>query len=228
MNGITMRMLTHPREDDDRRPEETRRRTREESREDWPEDRRTMAYGYPMERRRPAEPYRWEPDHDQPKRMEPRAGLYDGGRLGFGAAHYDTGAPTRQDDRRPTAIKASGTVWMDSPEAEEDDPAPIDRETAMRWVDSMEGTDPNHPHGGKWSPEALKPLAQKEGFPPDGPEFWAFYAVANAMYSDYAATAKRYGIHSPDFYADMAADFIRDADAAPDKVEKYLRYIVRK
>lgn len=48
------------------------------------------------------------------------------------------------------------------------------------------------------------------------------------MYSDYAATAKRYGIHSPDFYADMAADFIRDADAAPDKVQKYLRYIVRK
>lgn len=228
MNGITMRMLTHPREDDGRRPEETRRRTREERREDWPEDRRTMAYGYPMEHRRTAEPYRREPDHDQPQRMEPRAGLYDGGRLGFGTAHYDDGAPARQDDRRPTAIKASGTVWMDSPEAEEDDPAPIDRETAMRWVDSMEGTDPNHPHGGKWSPEALKPLAQKEGFPPDGPEFWAFYAVANAMYSDYAATAKRYGIHSPDFYADMAADFIRDADAAPDKVQKYLRYIVRK
>lgn len=224
MNGITMRLLTHPREDGDSRPEETRRRTREERREDWPEERRTEAYGYPMERRMTADPYRHQPDYTEP----PRAGLYDGGRLGFGAAHYDTGAPARQDDRRPTAIKASGTVWMDSPEAEEDDPAPIDRETAMRWVDSMEGTDPNHPHGGKWSPEALKPLAQKEGFPPDGTEFWAFYAVANAMYSDYAATAKRYGIHSPDFYADMAADFIRDADAAPDKVQKYLRYIVRK
>lgn len=222
MNGITMRMLTRQREEgeEERRPEETRRRRER----DWPEDRRTMAYGYPMERRRTADPYRHQPDYTEP----PRAGLYDGGRLGFGAAHYDTGAQARQDDRRPTAIKASGTVWMDSPEAEEDDPAPIDRETAMRWVDSMEGTDPNHPHGGKWSPEALKPLAQKEGFPPDGPEFWAFYAVANAMYSDYAATAKRYGIHSPDFYADMAADFIRDADAAPDKVQKYLRYIVRK
>lgn len=222
MNGITMRMLTRPREEgeEERRPEETRRRRER----DWPEDRRTMAYGYPMERRRTADPYRHQPDYTEP----PRAGLYDGGRLGFGAAHYDTGAQARQDDRRPTAIKASGTVWMDSPEAEEDDTAPIDRETAMRWVDSMEGTDTNHPHGGKWSPEALKPLAQKEGFPPDGPEFWAFYAVANAMYSDYAATAKRYGIHSPDFYADMAADFIRDADAAPDKVQKYLRYIVRK
>ena len=222
MNGITMRMLTRPREEgeEERRPEETRRRRER----DWPEDRRTMAYGYPMERRRTADPYRHQPDYTE----TPRAGLYDGGRLGFGAAHYDTGAQARQDDRRPTAIKASGTVWMDSPEAEEDDPAPIDRETAMRWVDSMEGTDPNHPHGGKWSPEALKPLAKKEGFPPDGPEFWAFYAVANAMYSDYAATAKRYGIHSPDFYADMAADFIRDADAAPDKVQKYLRYIVRK
>ena len=223
MNGITMRMLTHPREDGDSRPEETRRRTREEHREDWPEERRTEAYGYPMERRMTADPYRHQPDYTEP----PRAGLYDGGRLGFGAAHYD-GGMTRADDHKPTAIKATGTVWMDSTTAEEESSGEIDQESAMRWVQSMEGTDPNHPSGGKWSPEALKPLAQKEGFPTDGPEFWAFYAVANAMYSDYAATAKRYGVHSPDFYADMAADFIRDADAQPDKVERYLRYIVRK
>lgn len=225
MNGITMRMLTRPREEgeEERRPEETRRRTREEHREDWPEERRTEAYGYPMERRMTADPYRHQPDYTEP----PRAGLYDGGRLGFGAAHYD-GGMTRVDDHKPTAIKATGTVWMDSPTAAEESSGEIDQESAMRWVQSMEGTDPNHPRGGKWSPEALKPLAQKEGFPTDGPEFWAFYAVANAMYSDYAATAKRYGIHSPDFYADMAADFIRDADAQPDKVERYLRYIVRK
>ena len=221
MNGLTMRMLTRPREEDgeERRPEETRKRRER----DWPEERRTEAYGYPMERRMTADPYRHQPDYTEP----PRAGLYDGSRLGFGAAHYDDGV-TRSDDHKPTAIKATGTVWMDSPTAEEESSGEIDQESAMRWVQSMEGTDPNHPRGGKWSPEALKPLAQKEGFPTEGPEFWAFYAVANAMYSDYAATAKRYGIHSPDFYADMAADFIRDADAQPDKVERYLRYIVRK
>lgn len=221
MNGITMRMLTRPREEgeEERRPEETRRRRER----DWPEERRTEAYGYPMERRMTADPYRHQPDYTEP----PRAGLYDGGRLGLGTAHYD-GGMTRADDHKPTAIKATGTVWMDSPTAAEEETGEIDQESAMRWVQSMEGTDPNHPRGGKWSPEALKPLAQKEGFPTDGPEFWAFYAVANAMYSDYAATAKRYGIHSPDFYADMAADFIRDADAQPDKVERYMRYIVRK
>ena len=59
MNGITMRMLTRPREEgeEERRPEETRRRRER----DWPEERRTEAYGYPMERRMTADPYRHQP-----------------------------------------------------------------------------------------------------------------------------------------------------------------------
>lgn len=203
MNGITMRMLTHPRED---REEDRERRE--------PEPRHTMAYGYPMREpepmRRPA-----EPEHTMP-----RAGLYDGGGMGFGAsADYGDGRPKSN-------IKATGTVWMTKPE-EPDDGMELDRDTAERWVASMRGTDPNHPRGGKWTAEALKPLAQKNGFPTDGPEFWAFYAICNAMYSDYAATAKQYGITSPEFYASLAADFIRDKDARPDKVERYMRYIAQ-
>ena len=204
MNGITMRMLTQPRED------------REEDREHRePETHHTMAYGYPM---REPEPMRRpvEPEHTMP-----RAGLYDGGGMGFGAS------ATYGDIQRPKSnIKATGTVWMTQPE-ESGDGMELDRETAERWVASMEGTDPNHPHGGKWTAEAIKPLAQKNGFPTDGPEFWAFYAICNAMYSDYSATAKRYGITSPDFYAALAADFIRDSDAQPDKVERYMRYIAK-
>ena len=64
MNGITMRMLTRPREEgeEERRPEETRRRRER----DWPEERRTEAYGYPMERRMTAVPYRHQPDYTEP------------------------------------------------------------------------------------------------------------------------------------------------------------------
>lgn len=228
MNGITMRMLTR-RNDEREEPMERRyepegrRRMREEAwqepeRQHWPEPetRRTMAYSYPM---RSTEPMRRpaEPDHAMP-----RAGLYDGSGMGFGAvAHYED---EQRRESRP-AIRATGTVWMNQPE---DEGMEFDRETAERWVKGMEGTDPNHPRGGKWTAEALKPLAQKNGFPTDGPEFWEFYAMANAMYSDYAATAKRYGISSPEFYAELARDFIHDADAEPDKVERYYKYIARK
>lgn len=204
MNGITMRMLTHPREE-----QEEDRERRE------PESRHTMAYGYPM---REPEPVR---RHVEPEHTMPRAGLYDGGGMGFGTS------ATYGDSQRPKSnIKATGTVWMTQPEDPDDD-MQLDRDTAERWVASMTGTDVNHPHGGKWTAEALKPLAQKNGFPTDGPEFWAFYAICNAMYSDYAATAKRYGITSPEFYASLAADFIRDEDAQPDKVERYMRYIAQ-
>ena len=228
MNGITMRML--PRRNDEREEPmerryepESRRRMREEAwkepeREHWPETetRRTMAYSYPM---RSAEPMRRPAE---PERTMPRAGLYDGGGMGFGAvAHYED---EQRQESRP-AIRATGTVWMNQPE---DEGMEFDRETAERWVRGMEGTDANHPRGGKWTAEALKPLAQKNGFPTDGPEFWEFYAMANAMYSDYAATAKRYGISTPEFYAELARDFIHDADAEPDKVARYYKYIARK
>lgn len=226
MNGITMRMLTHKQDEyaDQPRERETGRRMPGEMRaetehERWPETdtRRTMAYSYPMPDRQPVR------RPETPEHTMPRAGLYDGGGMGFGAAaHYDDG---QRQTARPS-IRATGTVWMDP--AEEDEAGEMDRETAERWVQGMDGTDPNHPHGGKWTAEALKPLAKKNGFPTDGPEFWAFYAVTNAMYSDYAATAKRYGISTPEFYAELAADFIRDADAEPDKVEKYYKYIARK
>lgn len=229
MNGIMMRMLTQKHEEYEERPEERRRETENRKRmreepwqepERWPEPemRRTMAYSYPM---RSTEPMRRsaEPEHTMP-----RAGLYDGGGMGFGAvAHYEDG---QRQEGRP-AIRATGTVWMNQPE-EADDEMGMDRETAERWVQGMEGTDPNRPRGGKWSAEALKPLAKKNGFPTEGPEFWAFYAMANAMYSDYAATAKRYGISTPEFYAELARDFIHDADAEPDKVARYYKYIARK
>lgn len=104
----------------------------------------------------------------------------------------------------------------------------FDRETAEHWVRSMRNEDKAHPTGGKWNPDMLKPLAQKYGIPTEGRRFWEFYAMTNAMYSDYAEVAQRFGVTSPEFYASMAKAWMEDKDAAPDKTALYYEYIVEK
>ena len=108
------------------------------------------------------------------------------------------------------------------------EPMEFDRETAENWVRNMRNEDKAHPVGGKWSPDMLKPLAMKYGIPTDGARFWEFYAMANAMYSDYGEVARKFGITSPEFYACMARAWMDDADAEPDKTALYYEYIVKK
>ena len=101
------------------------------------------------------------------------------------------------------------------------------REMAEEWVDSMNGDDPAKPHGGKWTPDQVKPIAQKYGVPTEGDRFWEFYAVMNAMYSDYYAVAKKYNSLNPDFFADMAMAFINDKDAVKNKAVVYYDCIAK-
>lgn len=105
--------------------------------------------------------------------------------------------------------------------------AEMTRQMAEKWVDGMENTDAAKPRGGKWSADQIRPLAQKYGMPADGEKFWAFYAVMNAMYSDYYEVAKKYNVATPEFFADMAKAFIDDKDAAPGKAGRYYEYIVK-
>ena len=59
----------------------------------------------------------------------------------------------------------------------------ITREDAERWVSEMRNEDPAKPEGGKWSIDQAKPYAQKHGIRTDGPQFFEFYVMMNAMYS---------------------------------------------
>lgn len=102
------------------------------------------------------------------------------------------------------------------------------REIAEEWTGAMEGADPAKPHGAKWTPEQVKPIAAKYGVPTEGDRFWEFYAVMNAMYSDYYVVAKKYNQLTPDFFADMAMAFISDKDAVENKVMMYYECIVEK
>lgn len=102
------------------------------------------------------------------------------------------------------------------------------REMAEQWVEGMHGDDPAKPHGGKWTPEQIKPIATKYGVPTDGERFWEFWAVINAMYSDYYPVAKKYNALNPDFFADMAMAFISDKDAVENKAVVYYECIAEK
>lgn len=103
----------------------------------------------------------------------------------------------------------------------------MDQHTAERWVDEMEGSDPANPMGGKWTPEQVKPYAQKYGFPTEGDKFWEFYAVMNAMYSDAFDTAKEFNLVKPEFFASLAKGWINDKDAVPNKAKVYYECIVK-
>lgn len=155
------------------------------------------------------------PGHDEPygERRMPSSDYRTSRQIGFGAMNNMDGEHHRQEHMMGRS---------------EEEPMEFDRETAEHWVRSMRNEDKAHPVGGKWSHEMLKPLAQKYGIPTDGAKFWEFYAMTNAMYSDYGEVAKKFGITSPEFYACMAKAWMDDKDAEPDKTALYYEYIVRK
>lgn len=92
------------------------------------------------------------------------------------------------------------------------------KDDAAEWVDHM---DPP----ARWTMEQTTAAMRQRNYSDDPAEF---YAVMNAMFSDYGKTAAKHGIDKPDFWADMAHDFINDADAVTGKVEKYWRDIVER
>lgn len=104
----------------------------------------------------------------------------------------------------------------------------MDQQTAERWVSEMEGNDPAVPDGGKWTPDQVKPFAQRYGFPTDGEKFWEFYAIMNAMYSDAYETAKEFNVVKPEFFASLAKGWLNDKDAVPNKAQMYYECIVKK
>lgn len=103
----------------------------------------------------------------------------------------------------------------------------MDQHTAEAWVAEMEGSDPAHPHGAKWTPDQVKPFAQKYGFPTDGEKFWEFYAIMNAMYADAYETAKEFNVVRPEFFASLAKGWLHDKDAVSNKAMAYYDCIVK-
>lgn len=87
---------------------------------------------------------------------------------------------------------------------------------AKEWVAHM-----NPP--ARWSMEQTTAVMRQRGYNHKPCVFWA---VMNAMASDYGKTMAKYGADKPEVWADLADDFIEDIDAVSDKVGHYWRDIV--
>lgn len=90
-------------------------------------------------------------------------------------------------------------------------------EDAKAWVASM-----NPP--AKWTMEQTTDVMNKQGYSHRPCEFWA---VMNALYSDYGKTMAKYGADKPEVWAALAHDWLDDADAEDGKAGRYWRDIVR-
>lgn len=148
--------------------------------------------------------------------------------------------PDAEDYKRPESVY--GAFWMEGEHDhhqhqergqswEEEDEGQrtqsMDKEMAHEWVESMKGSDPSHPHGPRWKADEVKLYAQRAGFPAEGNKFYEFWAVMNAMYSDYYEVGKKYGVNNPEFYADLAKGFLNDKDAVKNKAQIYFDCIVK-
>lgn len=122
-------------------------------------------------------------------------------------------------------IYAHGTIWapgaMNKPEMmgsrQESEDHRIDEHTARDWVQRMAGGEHFKPDQSEQFRVSMCPECDK----------WEFYAAMNAARSDYHKTAQKTGLDRPEFYAMLAADFLNDKDAKPNKLARYMREIAK-
>lgn len=96
-------------------------------------------------------------------------------------------------------------------------------EELKSWVKEMHNEDGST--GEKYTVDQTTALAKQHGVVlGDEVSEHEWWATVNAMYSDYCKTAKKYGIDKPDYYADLAKDFLFDEDAVEAKEKLYAYY----
>lgn len=98
----------------------------------------------------------------------------------------------------------------------------MDMETAKEWTKHMKNEDGTK--GPHWTMEQVKQLVNQRKLDVDDIEF---FAVLNAMYSDYCKVAKKHNVNNMDFYVDLATAWLKDEDAVKDKAMAYYECIVK-
>lgn len=101
-------------------------------------------------------------------------------------------------------------------------PMPLTEQQATMWVKSMKHCDGTT--GELITMEQAKDWLMKKGY--TGISVTDFYAIINAMKSDYSSVAKMFNIMNDDFYGELARAFIMDKDAKPHKTSLYREYVV--
>ena len=101
---------------------------------------------------------------------------------------------------------------------------PLDKETVTRWVEEME--DGEGVRGGKYTWHQAQQYAMNMGITGQQ-RLMEFYWAMNAMYADYHHVGKKFGVDKPEFYAHLAKCFLEDPDAKGNKVEEYVKHVVK-
>lgn len=101
---------------------------------------------------------------------------------------------------------------------------PLDKETVTEWVEAM--WDSEGVKGGKYTWHQTQQYALNMGITGEQRKL-EFYWAMNAMYSDYHAAGKKFGVDVPEFYAFLAKLFLEDADAVENKVQEYVEHVVK-
>lgn len=94
---------------------------------------------------------------------------------------------------------------------------PVDERTARKWVEKMDG-------GEHFKMEQADQL--RASICPECNRM-EWYVALNAMYSDHCETAKKVNMDKPEFYAHLAKDFLKDTDAKPHKLRRYMETIAK-
>lgn len=137
--------------------------------------------------------------------------------IGFAAPsmHY-TGPSTADEMQYRTSHAARGYSHGDGV-------PPLTKETAQRWAQKMRNEDGSE--GEHWTMEQTSTILNQRGYK-HNPVEW--YAIMNAMFSDYYNVAKKYGVAgNAEFYADLANAWLDDKDSVKDKAAMYYAKIVR-
>lgn len=99
---------------------------------------------------------------------------------------------------------------------------PMDEHTAKKWVHAMKNADGSS--GEKWSMEQAEQIMRQASIDSEPAEF---YAVLNAIYSDYAEVAKKHHMDTVEYYVDMARAWLEDEDAVKHKAMAYYECVVK-
>lgn len=99
----------------------------------------------------------------------------------------------------------------------------LTRDMADEWMEGLQNEDGSK--GPHWSMEQTKQVMAQRGIKGDPIEF---YAVINALYSDYCKIFQRHNVNKVDLYADLANAWINDKDAVDGKAAIYFECIAQK
>ena len=147
--------------------------------------------------------------------------------IGFGAnpKRYET---RNHYDGGKAEAEVGGTMWMKPVEHKGEEESMLDKKGMEKWVRHMrdDKDKPIEP----WSPEEIKPLAVRFGYPSHGEEFDVFYTAMHMMKSDFCAVAEDFDVNTPVYYAALADAWLKDPDAGKqgrEKLEAYYKHIVK-